>query len=168
MKIIKLLFLFISISGFSQSKVGTVDIDFILSNMPELASAQEQVATYGKGLDADLNKKFEAYNAVVETYKAEQAGYTEAVKQQKQSEIAVLEEDITKFQQNGTQLVGIKRDEALRPLYNRIGIALEKVSKAEAFTQVLRIDDSIVYMDSNYDVTLKVLKELGIEVKEGE
>ncbi len=168
MKIIKLLFLFISISGFAQSKVGTVDIDFILSNMPELASAQEQVATYGQGLDADLNKKFEAYNVLVETYKAEQSGYTEVVKQQKQSEIAASEEDITKFQQNGTQLVSIKRDDALRPLYNRIGIALEKVSKADAYTQVLKIDNSIVYMDSNYDLTLKVLKELGIELKEGE
>ena len=75
---------------------------------------------------------------------------------------------ITKFQQNGSQLISLKRDDALRPLYSKIGVALEKVAKAEGYTQVLQTDVVVVYLDSNYDLTLKVLKELGIEVKEGE
>jgi len=168
MKIVKFLFLFLCISGFAQSKVGTVDIDFIISKMPELPAAQLQIETYGKGLDADLNKKLQAYNEIIEAYKAGQAGYTEELKVQKQQEIASAEQDINKFQQNGTQLVNIKRDEVLRPLYAKIGDALDKVSKAEAYTQVFQIDNSLVYLDNNYDLTLKVLKELGIEVKEGE
>ena len=55
MKYLKLLALFICVTGFSQnSKVGTIDIDFILSKMPELANVQTQVQTYTKGLEADF------------------------------------------------------------------------------------------------------------------
>ena len=168
MKIFRFLFVFISISAFSQSKVGTIDVDFILSQMPELPAAQQQVEAYGKQLDADLAKKYEAYNVLIEAYKTGEAGFTIAQKQQKQKEITDIENDITKFQQNGSQLINLKRDDALRPLYEKIGVALEKVAKAESFTQVLQTDVVVVYLDSNYDLTLKVLKELGIEVKEGE
>jgi outer membrane protein len=168
MKIIKLLFLFITISSFSQTKVGTIDVDYILSKMPELTAAQQEVEVYGKGLEADLTKKYEVYNALIEAYKSGEATFTAVSKQEKQKEITESESDITKFQQNGSQLISLKRDDVLRPLYSKIGVALEKVSKTEAYTQVFQTDNSIVYIDPNYDLTLKVLKELGIEVKEGE
>lgn len=168
MKIAKLLFLFISVSSFAQSKVGTIDIDFILSRMPELPIIQKEVDDYTKTLDVEFNKNLEIYNTLVTQYSEGEAGFTEAQKKEKQEDIITRENDLGKFQQNGTKLINIKRDELVRPLYQKIGVALEKVSIAEGFTQVLQIDASIAYLDSNYDVTLKVLKELGIEVKEGE
>lgn len=36
---IKLFFLFVSISSFAQSKVGTIDIDFIITKMPEITAS---------------------------------------------------------------------------------------------------------------------------------
>jgi len=168
MKIVKLLFLFICVSSFAQSKVGTIDIDFILSRMPELPIIQKEVDDYTKTLDVEFNKNLETYNTLVTQYSEGEAGFTEVQKKEKQEEIITRENDLGKFQQNGTKLINIKRDELVRPLYQKIGVALEKVSIAEGFTQVLQIDASIAYLDSNYDVTLKVLKELGIEVKEGE
>tara|TARA_R110002124_G_scaffold287089_1_gene470371 strand:- start:149498 stop:150001 length:504 start_codon:yes stop_codon:yes gene_type:complete len=165
MKIVKFLFLFLSISAFAQSKVGTVDVDFILSKMPELPAIQKDVETYGKSLEADLSKKYEAYNLLVEAYKKEEAGYTNEVKLQKQKEITDSENDIAKFQQNGSKMVALKRDEVLRPLYAKIGEALEKVAKAEAFTQVLQINNDLVYLEPEYDLTVKVLNEMGIEFK---
>jgi len=163
MKTIKFLFLFLSITSFAQSKVGTIDIDFIISKMPELPTMQKDVETYGKGLEADLAKKYDAYNVLVEDYKAGESGFTPEVKLQKQQAITEAENDITKFQQNGTKLVGIKRDELLRPVYKKIGDALEKLAQAEGYTQVFQIDNTLVYIDSNYDLTIMVLKELGIE-----
>ncbi|GHC59619.1 OmpH family outer membrane protein [Ulvibacter litoralis] len=166
MKTFKLLFLFLSITSFAQSKVGTVDIDYILSKMPELSSVQAEIETYGKGLDVDLNKKVDAYKALIETYKASEASLSEDQKKQKQQELVTAETDLNKFQQNGNQLINIKRDELLRPLYSKIGESLEKISKAENFTQVFQIDNSIVYIDPTLDITIKILKDLGIEVKE--
>lgn len=166
MKTFKFLFLFLSITSFAQSKVGTVDIDFILSKMPELPAVQKGIETYGKTLDVDLQKKIEAYKVLLDAYKAGEANFTNEQKQQKQEELAASEDDLNKFQQNGNQLIGIKRDELLRPLYQKIGESLDKISKAEAFTQVFQIDNSILFLDPTLDLTLKILADLGIEVKE--
>ena len=166
MKTIKFLFLFICISGFAQSKVGTIDVDVVLSQMPELAGVQQQVQDYAKELDEGFNKKMADYQILVKAYTDGEAGFTEAVKNQKQEEIITSENDLGKFQQNGSKLINIKRDELAAPLYQKIGIALEKVAQADGYTQVLQINETIVYLDNGYDLTLKVLKELGIEVKQ--
>ncbi len=166
MKIFKILFLFISVTAFAQTKVGTVDVDFILSKMPELPAVQKQIEDYGKELDEEFNKNLEAYNALVKDYTDGEAGFTIAQKKTKQEEILNAENELNKFQQNGTKLINIKRDELVRPLYQKIGVALEKVSKEESFTQVLQLDATIVYADNNYDLTIKVLKELGITIEE--
>ena len=65
MKMIKLFFLFVSISSFAQSKVGTIDIDFIITKMPEITNVQQQLADYKAELDVDFNKNMEAYNALI-------------------------------------------------------------------------------------------------------
>ena len=166
MKISTILFLFITITGVSQSKVGTVDVDFILSNMPELPAIQKQIEEYGKELDVEFNKNLEAYNAMVKEYTDGEVGFTIAQKKTKQEEIVNSENELNKFQQNGSKLINLKRDDLLRPLYQKIGVSLEKIAAAEGYTQVLQLDNLVVYADNAYDITLTILKDLGITLEE--
>jgi len=168
MKTLKIAFLFLCVTGFAQTKVGTVDVDFVLSKMPDLAGVQKQVNDYGAKLEADLTKKYEEYNAMVEDYKATEITMTIAQKKVKQDTILSRENEIAEFQQNGNRLIGLQREQFLQPLYKKIGDALEKIAKAEGYTQILLRNNNIVYVDNRYDLTLSVLKELGIELKEGE
>ncbi|MEL6810770.1 MAG: OmpH family outer membrane protein [Bacteroidota bacterium] len=168
MKFLKITFLFICVAGFAQTKVGTIDVDFVVSKMPELAGAQQQVADYGKTLDADFDKKVTAYKGAVDDYTKNEANYTLNQKKQKQDSLIAMENDIQKYQANGNQLLVLKQEEALKPLYEKIGIALEKVAQAGGYTQVLMRNDDVVYVDNRFDLTLAVLKEMGIEVKENE
>lgn len=168
MRFLKIAVFFIGLSTFAQGKVGVIDIDYILSNMPELVSVQEELKTYGAQMDADLSKKVEEYKALVEAYKADEAEYTIAQKKAKQEELITLENDIQKFQQNGTKLMEIRQDELLRPLYNMIGDALDKVAAAEGYTQVMRSTADIVYLDERFDLTTSILTEMGITIKTGE
>jgi outer membrane protein len=165
MKMIKLFFLFVSISSFAQSKVGTIDIDFIITKMPEITNVQQQLADYKAELDVDFNKNMEAYNALIKEYTDNEVTFTIAVKKQKQDAIITAENDLGKFQQNGTKLISIRRDALLSPLYQKIGVALGKVAKENAYTQVLQIDDYLVYLDNDFDLTMQVLKELGVEIE---
>ncbi|NND87629.1 MAG: OmpH family outer membrane protein [Flavobacteriaceae bacterium] len=165
MKFFKILFLFICVSGFAQHKVGTIDIDYILSQMPGLPAAQAQVETYGTELEGDLKAKMDLYNTLIKSYQESEATLSEADRTLKQQEIVTAEEDIKKFQQNGAQLINLKRDEVLAPMYQKIGDSLEKIAKAEGYAQVLQINNNIVYISEENDLTLAVLKDLGIEVK---
>ena len=160
MKMIQLFILLISISSFAQSKVGTIDVDFIISKMPEIVNVQEQLDTYKKELDLDFNKNMEVYNALIK-----EVSFTIAVKKQKQEDIITAENDLGKFQQNGTKLISIRRDALLGPLYEKIGASLGKIAKQNAYTQVLQINDNLVYLDNDFDLTIQVLADLGVEIE---
>lgn len=164
MRFLKIAILFIGMSSLAQGKVGAVDIDYILGQLPETATVQQQMELYGNQLDVDLNKKVDQYKKLVEAYQAGEATFSDAQKKEKQTELIELEQDIQKFQQNGAKLMDIKQQEYLKPIYQKIGSALEKVAKAQNYTQVLQTNDSMVYLDPNYDLTILILNELGVLV----
>lgn len=166
MKFLKIAVFFIGLSAFAQGKVGAVDIEYILSQMPELEEVQKQLGTYGNQLDTDLNKKVVEYQKLADEYKVGEANFSAEQKKEKQTALVTLEADIQKFQQNGAKLMEIKRSEFLSPLYKKIGEALDKVAKAEGFTQVMQTTGDMVYLDPNYDLTLSIIKEMGIVIKE--
>jgi len=166
MKLFKILFLFICVSGMAQTKVGTIDVDYIISKLPELTTIQEQMVSYGKDLDSDLQIKLKNYDTLVNDYKAGEISFTIAQKEQKQKEILAIEKDITKFQTNGNQLVQLKRDELLRPSYQRVGTSLEKIAKSQGYTQVLQTNNTLVFVDPTFDLTRLVLADLGIKLEE--
>lgn len=166
MKYITLLLMLFAVNTFAQeTKVGTIDIDFILSKMPEIKGVDQQVQDYKKGLETELQRKIDDFQQKVSDYKAEEANLTINQKKLRQDSLVTLESDINKFQQNGNQLILLKQEEFMQPLYTTVGNALEKIAQAGGYTQVLLRDNSVVYVDNRFDLTLTVLKELGIEVK---
>ncbi|MFL1896929.1 OmpH family outer membrane protein [Aquimarina sp. 2-A2] len=169
MKKIALLVL-IFLTGFqinAQSKVGTIDSEFILSKMPELTKVQEDLNAYNKKLEGDLKVKVDEYQAKIEAYKTQAETYSDPMKKTKQEEIITLENDIAKFRQNGSKLFQIKQNQLLQPLYQKIGKTLEDIAKAEGYSQVLTITSSgLAYIDPKFDLTKSVMTKLGIKTEE--
>lgn len=164
MNFLKIAVFFIGITAFAQSKVGAVDVEYVLSKMPEMITVQTQLETYGQQLDVDLNKKIDEYKKLAEEYKTGEATFTPEQKKEKQTALINLDADIQKFQQNGAKLMDIKQKEYLQPLYKKIGEALDKVAKAQNYTQVMQTNTDLVYLDPNYDLTVPILTELGITI----
>ena len=168
MKFLKIAIFFISLTSFAQSKVGAADIEYILSKMPEFTEAQSIVDTYGQQLNVDLNKKVKEYQKLAEEYKTNEATFTPEEKNVKQTAIRALDADIQKFQQNGVKMIEIKNEEAFKPLYRKIGEALEKVAKEQNYTQVSIITPDLVFLDPQFDLTNSILTEIGISISEDE
>lgn len=171
MKFLRIAVLFICISGFAQTegtKVGTIDVDYILSKMPELAEVQKQVEAYGNTMEVDLDAKVANLNAEIEKYKVEQSSLTINQKKILQDSLVSMENDINNYRSNASQLLVLKRDELMQPLYKMIGDKLEVIAKELGYTQILQRDNNLIYIDNRFDVTLAVIKALGIELKEGE
>ena len=148
----------------AQTKVGTVDVEYIISNMPELEQVRTDVTSYNDGLESQSKLKINTFQTLVDSYQQNESTYSEAIKKEKQSEIIALENDIKKFQQNSNKLIQLKQDELIQPLYQIIGDALNAVSKEEKFTQVFTINNNIVYLDPKMDLTIKVMKKMGLPI----
>ena len=49
----------------AQSKVGTIDVDYILSKMPELEKITADIQTYGTSLDTEIQAQLTNYQGLV-------------------------------------------------------------------------------------------------------
>jgi len=150
----------------AQSKVGTIDVDYIISKMPLLEQVNNDVNAYGKELENQLKEKVSKYEALIKVYQENEASYTEEIKKARRDEIIAIEQDIQKFQKNGSSLVQIRRNELMSPLYQLIGDAMNTIAVDEKFTQIFTIDNSIAYLDPTYDITKKVMVKLEIPLPE--
>ncbi len=170
MKNLKLtiIFLLATFAIQAQSKLGTIDIDFILSKMPEIETVQKDLQAYGQTLESQLQEKMTTYQSKLDEYNKNVESLSDQQRTEKQTAIFKLEEDITKFRQNGVQLMRIKEDELKRPLYMKIAELVDVIVKEQNFTQIFNTssDSSIIYLDPNLDITIAVLTKLGIEVEE--
>ena len=161
--LLSLLFVFSAVSA-QESKVGTIDIDYILSLMPELSEVQEQVKAYQTELSDGYSKKLAQYEKALKDYRDNESLLTLMQKKSKEDSLVVMQNELGQYQQNGNQLLALRQEDFMQPLYTKVGQSLERVAEAGGYTQVLLRDNNVVYIDNRFDLTLAVLKDLGIEV----
>lgn len=167
LKITVLFIAFISTLSVAQSKVGTVDSDYIVNFMPETKIVIKMTQDYGAKLDSSFNLKVEDFKIKVEDYKKKEKEMGVLEKKTIQKELSTLEQDINKYQKNGNTLMSLKRDELMRPLYKRLGDAIAEVSKENSYTQILTTTgNQFAYLDDLFDITDLVIKKLGIKIPE--
>ena len=159
-------FILFSISMIAQSKVGTVNVNEVLTNLPELVTVEKTVADYNSGLEKTLSEKVAIYNTKLETYKKNVSTYNDVMKKTMGEELYNLENDIKKFQQNGSKLTQLRQDDLLRPLYKKISDMVAVVAKEQKYTQILTVDgNEFAYADEKFDITAIVKTKLGILAK---
>ncbi|AUC80224.1 hypothetical protein CW736_12945 [Nonlabens sp. MB-3u-79] len=145
------------------TKVGTVDRYYILNKMPEIIVMENALKDYNKELQNDLKEKLDNYDKVYKTAEANFDMMTNAQKEAKQKELTDLENDISKFRQNGAQLIQLKENELMMPLYRKINDYVALVAKELSFTQIFYTGDSnLAYLDSAFDITAEVLDKMGL------
>ncbi|MFQ3296582.1 MAG: outer membrane protein [Polaribacter sp.] len=165
LKITVLCIAFISSLSIAQSKVGTIDSDYIINIMPEAATVVKMTQGYGAKLDSSFSIKVEDFQTRLEDYKLKEKEMGVLEKKTIQQELATSEQDIKLYQKNGNTLMGLKRDELMRPLYKKLNASISAVAKANGYTQILTIaGNQFAYIDDAFDITSLVIKELGITV----
>ena len=163
-KIIILSFLaLLSFSTFAQNKFGYIDSSELLSLMPEKKTAEGELQTFAKSLESQLGAMQAEYQASVQDYQANEATYTDLVKQDKIAEITNLEQRIQSFQQNAQNALQKKEQELLEPILEKARTAIEDVAKKGKFTYIFNSSmGSILYADENENVMSLVKKKLGL------
>tara|TARA_B110000503_G_scaffold82337_1_gene125647 strand:+ start:157 stop:675 length:519 start_codon:yes stop_codon:yes gene_type:complete len=163
-KITILLIAFISTVSIAQSKVGTIDSDYIMSLMPEAKIVMARTQAYGIKLDSSFAIKTQNYQARIDEFKSKEKEMGELMKKTLINEIAALEQDIKKYQTNGNKLMQLKQNELMRPLYKILNDAINIVSKENGYTQVLTsTGNQFVYIDVKFDITALVMAKLGVK-----
>ncbi|GAA4318781.1 hypothetical protein GCM10023115_44800 [Pontixanthobacter gangjinensis] len=159
--------MFFAFSSNAQSKIGTIDAEYILSQMPENTDVSQGLESYNKELQSDLESSIKEYETMVKDYQANSETYSDTLKKQKEDKIIELENNIKGFRQKAGVMMQMKRNELTGPLYEKIDKAMQEVIAEEGYTQIFHAgSNALAFSRVEDDITLKVLKKLGIEPKD--
>jgi len=151
----------ISINSYSQNKFGYIDSQELLLLMPERKTAEGEVQTFAKSLESRLQAMTAEYQQSVQEYQANEAKYTDLVKQDKVTEITGLEQRIQAFQQRANEELIAKEKELLEPILEKARNAIEDVANEGNYTYIFdKSVGSILYAKESENILDKVKKKL--------
>ncbi|MFD1096602.1 OmpH family outer membrane protein [Salegentibacter chungangensis] len=151
----------------AQTKVGTIDADYILSQMPEISEVNKGIEEYNANLKSDMEATIKKYDSLVQNYQEKSTEFTDEERKKEESEIIALENEIKNFRQRASVMIQMRRNKLSQPLYEKIDKAMLEVIKEEGFTQILHAGgNALAFADQRFDITEKVMKKLGIEIPE--
>ncbi|SKB63109.1 periplasmic chaperone for outer membrane proteins Skp [Salegentibacter holothuriorum] len=158
-------FLTFSIFSSAQTKVGTIDTDYILAQMPEMEEVNKGLDAYDKQLQQDFQVNIKQYDTLVKTYQANAESLAAEARQESESKIIELENQIKQFRQRAQLMMQMRKNELTSPLYEKIDAAMRQVIKEEEFTQILHAGgNSLAFSAEEYDITERVMARMGIEI----
>lgn len=152
-----------SFSSFAQ-KTAFIDLDSLLSIMPEMTEAKKVSADVYKQLETQLTTMQKELNDKLAEYQANEKNYTDLIKTTKQKELQDLNQRIQDFQVQAQTDFQKKNEELTKPINEKAKKAIEKVAKARGYKLV--IDSGIgvlLYTEPADDIFNSVKTELGIK-----
>ncbi|GAA0892490.1 hypothetical protein GCM10009122_21690 [Fulvivirga kasyanovii] len=150
----------------SALKIAYADVDYILSQMPEAKQVESELKAHNTQLQNQLQAKYQEYQQKLQAYQQGAATMVDAIRQEKETELAQLEQRIQKFQQDAQSSMQKKSTDLMQPLYTKVGNNIEAVAKENGYAYVLNGQvggiDVVLYADEKYDISDLVLKKMGI------
>ncbi len=168
--LILLLTLF-SAAAFSQTapiqKIGYADWEYIFSQMPEAKQIDNELKTHAAQLETQMKAKYAEYESKLKVYQAGAATMVDAVRKDKETELTQLQESFQKFQTDAQASIQKKQTALMAPIYTKVGKAIEDTAKENGYAfifapQMPQGGDILLYSDEKYDVSVLVLKKMGI------
>lgn len=146
------------------TKFGHINSNDLMQIMPGRDSAQ----TVLQGEVAELEETLKSMQAEAEKryndYVANQAGWTELIRQTKQREIQDMAARIEEFQQNAQKQLQEREAELLKPIIDRAKKAIADVAKEGGYTYIFDTGTAaVLYDEGGDDIMPQVKKKLGLK-----
>ena len=147
-------------------KIAFVDMQYILKNLPQYETANEQLTMVSKRWQREVDALNEEARVLQSNYQTEQIFLSEEMKQKREAEILAKEKEALEakrkyFGKDGELFK--KRDALLKPIQDEIYAVIQDISQEKHYDIVKdrSADPSLIYMSSKMDISDQVLQRLG-------
>lgn len=155
-------------------KIGTANIEYILSNLPEIKKLEADIKVYEGQLRAQLESKSAEYQRKLDEYQrgVESGMLLPSIRADKEKELMSMQQSIQEFERSAQEDLQSKSMSMLDPIMQKVQASIDKVAAANNYTYIIttHVDyggTAIVlyskYKDT-YDISALVLKDLGVVV----
>lgn len=164
---ILLVFVAFSFNATSQDKtlkVGFVNVETILTEMPAAKKADQELQSLGKSYQDTLVQMQTDFQTKLETYQKQQSMMAPEKKQEEEASLQAMQQQILmyreeKFGQQGQ--LAVLREQYLQPIRDDVKAAVETVAKEEGLNMVFDATGaSVWYFEDRFDITFKVLDRI--------
>lgn len=152
----------------AQSKIGYVDSDTIMDNLPDMEEARQKLDALIQEWQTELKKMEADLKAKQDDFEKRKLIMTGQTSTEALAEITKIEKEISdyrdkKFGANGELFQ--KQNELMKPLQNKIFTTIQEIALEEDLDFVFDRSGDILflYAKDQYDLTTKVLERLKLE-----
>ena len=146
--------------------VAYVDIQYILKNLPQYETANEQLNMISKRWQKDIDAAQNEAKVLASNYQTEQIFLSADMKERREEEILTKEQEVLElkrkyFGQEGEWYK--KREALLKPIQDEIYNAIQDIANEKGYDVVKdrSADPSLIYMSGKLDISDQVLEKLG-------
>ncbi len=160
-------FIFVAFAASAQTakpiKLGHLDVQKLMSIMPESKKADETLQAKQTEIQNELKSMTETYQKLFQDYQANAKTYTDLVRANKEQEIQALGERIQSFRELADQQLQETYQKLMGEIMEKIQKAAQEVGKENGFTYIFTQNALLFAADNSEDVLPLVKKKLGIQ-----
>ncbi|MFI5220715.1 MAG: OmpH family outer membrane protein [Bacteroidia bacterium] len=145
-------------------KLGYIDFQDLMQQMPEYSKANSDMESYGKLLKDELDKMTSEYEKKLDSYQKDGPKMADAIKEMKEKELRDMQQRIQSFQQSAQQDLRKKEEELLKPIIEKAKKAIIDVGKENNYYYIFDASQGspLIYKPEGEDVMDLVKKKLSI------
>lgn len=146
----------------AQDKVAHINVQQLLTEMPEMIAAQAELKKLQETYRADIESSYTELRNKFQQYQNEAAGKTAEENKKRADELQGYERSIQKAEQQAMQEMQKKQAELFAPISDKAKAAIEKVAAAQGYAYVYDASPGLGLLVANgKDLLADVKKELG-------
>ena len=148
-------------SCLNAQKIGHVNLDSLISLMPEFKTAKEKSEGKLKSLEGFLMNLKNEYDQKVQKAQTDYNNMSDIERKNIEEELAGMQQRIQARQTEAQNEYQVYNNNMLKPIYDKAKKAIEKVAKTNNFKYIFDTTaGNILYSEPSDDVLLLVKKEL--------
>ncbi len=147
-------------------KIGYTDVEYLLSQMPEMKQVQTDLQTLQTQLKKQYDVKVAEFQKKLQEWQAYGATVPDAVKQNSERELQQLQQNIQKLEQDSQNDLQKKEAALMAPVLDKVDKAIQAVAVENSFSYILHQQYQgltiVLYGDEKLNISDLVLKKMGV------
>jgi len=159
------LFFLISATTIFAQRVAYVDMEKIMSSVPDYQNAQTELEQLSEKWRQEIAREYEQIEAMYREYQTREPLMSDEMRKSKQDEIVNKEKEVRALNKERFGPEGElfqKRQSLVKPIQEKVYAAIEKLAKDRRYDFIFTAPDgsTIIYADQDNELTDDVIKRL--------
>jgi len=162
--LVVVMFLGFSMVSTAQVKLGHINSELLISQMPESTKINTELQALGKTFDDEFKSMYTEFESKGKKYEAEAGTKSDAINQSRAKEMQDMQARMQQYQQSAQKELQKKRFDLLQPILEKAQKAIDSVAKEKGLDYIFDASKGqLLFAKESLDILPAVKVKLGIK-----